>query len=825
MNTKTLILVFLVHCFLANSQTLIIKANIEIAGISCENDTTIKIVEFQKPEQGQYRSIRTFSTTKCQNEFVLPADTGDYKMVVNSFNCNEQVVSFTLKTGINETDLGKTTLFKHEKAINLSEVTVVGNKKEFIKVDADKTTYLVKDNPALSSGSMSDAIRKIPGIIVSPTGNLNLNGKDVAIYIDGTPSNLSGQDLKNYIQSLPANSIEKIELIENPGAAYEANTNGGVINIITRSNSFKSFSGTLNLHYGTSNNHKYSPSIMLNGRKKTINWQLQTGYNSHEVTDYNTVDRTFTSFSPNVLFYQDGTGKELNNNFYFRPMVNFRINENSNLIVNYNLNIAGNRTITPATVHTDSLTPAINYTNIYSNQNNNNNHEVVVKYKTKLDTLGKTLQVTGYYSLYGKNAHGKSQLEQNNSYLYSINDLNLNLTNYYLKYDFELPFKKFQLNTGGKFNKVTAGDVGKYNLNNSSSSIFDTPVYLNQLDFTYNETNLALYAEFKKNFGKLHATAGLRFEDLIFNSLAKTGAKNDTAFSGQLPSVYPTFNLLYQFNSVVNMTGRYSRKVAMPPYSQLDPNNNGYFDQYSNSVGNQSLRPNFYDNYSFSISAFNYVNLGANYSFTKNVSLMTLNTAPNSLVSTQTFTNYGNIRNYNFSLGFPVPFDLITKGKEFFKKPIDINKMSFLYFYFAYNRQLIKDYPYPGGKANPFWVFVLNSQIVLPLDLRLNMQYFYLTKGTYQIYQVDQPIRYWLVDLTRKFYKDKLELTVEATEDVKQQISFNTPNLKTIFSNKNDNLTFWFKLTYHFGEFKSKVETQIDTETKQVESNGLDIKR
>jgi len=822
MNAKVLLFVFLVNCFLANSQSLKIKATIEIADVSCENDTTTKQIEFQKLEQNVYRSVKSFTSTKCDNEFVLPADTGTYKMAVNSFNCDEQDVTFTVKNGQQEVSLGKTTLFKHKKAIDLSEVTIVGNKKEFIKVDADKTTYLVKDNPALSSGSMSDAIRKLPGVIVSPTGNMNLNGKDVAIYIDGVPSNLSGQDLKNYIQSLPANAIEKIELIENPGASFEANTNGGVINIITRSNSFKSFSGTLNLHYGTSNNHKYSPSIMLNGRMKTINWQLQTGYNSHEVTDYNTVDRTYTSYTPNVLFYQDGTGKELNNNFYFRPMVNFRINATSNLIVNYNLNMAGNHLNTPGIVHTENLTPAINYTNFYSNQNNNDNNELVAKYKTRLDTLGKTLQITAYYSHFGKNSKGNSLLEQKIPYLYSINDINLNLTNFYAKFDVELPFKGFQLNTGGKFNKVEARDVGRYNLNKSDSTLFNQRVYDNRLDFTYNETNIALYAEFKKKIGKLNVTAGVRLEDLEFNSSL---LQKDTTVKGGFPYIYPTFNLLYQFTPVLNMTGRYSRKVAMPPYSQLDPNNNGYFDQYSSSVGNQYLKPNFFDNYSLSFSAFNYVSLSANYSYTKNVSLMTLITEPNSLVSTQTFTNYGNIRNYNISFAFPVPFGLITKGKEFFKQPMDMDKMSFLYFYTAYNRQIIKDYVYPNGNSSPFWVFVANAQIVLPFSLKLQGQYFLLTKGIYQIYQVEKPIQYWLVDLTRKFWQDKLEFTVEASKDVKQEISFNTPNLKTNFSNLNDGLTFWFKLTYRFGKFKSKEETQIDIEKKQVESNGFDLKK
>jgi len=822
MNAKGVLFVFLVNCFLANSQTLVVKATIEIAGVPCEKDTTTKVVEFQKSVQQGYQPIRSFTTTHCENEFILPPDSGTYKMVVNSDYCEEQDVTFRVNPGQQAANPGKTTLFRHARAISLSEVTIVGNKKEFIRIDADKTTYVVKDNPALSSGSMSDAIRKLPGVIVSPSGNLNLNGKDVAIYIDGSPSNLAGQDLKNYIQSLPANAIEKIELIENPGASYEANTTGGVINIITRSNSFKSFSGTLNLHYGTSKNHKYSPSIMLNGRKKTINWQLQTGYNSHEVTDYNTVNRTFTSFTPTVFFYQDGTSKELNKNFYFRPMVNFRINQTSNIILNYNLNLADNRTTTPGTVTTENLTPPIDYTNYYSDRNKNNNHEAVAKYKTKLDTLGKSLQITAYYSKYGKNSLGKSLLEQNNSYLYSINDLNLNLTNFYTKFDLELPFKNFQLNVGGKYNKVTAGNVGKYNLNSNSPMIFYTPVYASQLDFKYNETNIALYAEFKKKIGKLNMTAGVRAENLNFDSKV---VQQDTTLQGDMPNVYPTVNLMYQFTPVLKATGRYSRKVAMPPYSQLDPNNNGYFDRYSSSVGNQYLRPNFYDNYALTFSAFDYVSLGANYSYTRNISLMTLNTEANSLITNQTFTNYGNIRNYNIYAAFPVPFGLITQGKEFFKQPMDMEKMSFLYFYIAYNRQIIKDYVYPDGTSTPFWVFVVNSQIVLPLKLKLNAQYFFLSKGTYQIYQVEKPLQYWLVDLTRKFYKDKLDFTVEASRDVKQEISFKTPNLKTNFSNLNDGLTFWFKLTYRFGEFKSKEETQIDIEKKQVEGGGFDLKK
>ena len=169
-------------------------------------------------------------------------------------------------------------------------------------MDAAITTYQVKDNTALSTGSMRDAVRKLPGVGISPSGDLNLHGKSVSIYVDGIPSNLSGSDLKNYMDGLPANTIEKIELVENPGASYEAKANGGIINIITRNTAPDNFGGTLNLHYGNSRNHKLSPSLMLNGRKNNINWQLQSGYNWHQQDQFTDIKQLYTTFTPNVVF-------------------------------------------------------------------------------------------------------------------------------------------------------------------------------------------------------------------------------------------------------------------------------------------------------------------------------------------------------------------------------------------------------------------------------------------------------------------------------------------------------------------------------------------
>lgn len=712
-------------------------------------------------------------------------------------------------------------LFFGIKSKQIKEVEIVGDRKQFVKTDADKTTYQVKENAALSGGSMRDAVRKLPGVLLSPSGDLNLNGKNVSVYIDGVPQRLSGSDLKSFMESLPANTIEKIELIENPGAAYEANNNGAVVNIITRGTAVENFSGTVNFHYGFSNNHKLSPSLMLNGRKNKVNWQLQTGYNWHQQNQWNNVDQTFTSYTPNVIFSHNSTQENLNRNLYFRPMLNYRLTENSYIVFNYNLNAADNRHNTNSENKTQNLTPAFNYKTNFFNPEVNRNNEFVLKYKTMLDTLGRFVQVTGYYSNYYKNSDGQSS-QMTQPPVYGISNINLNLNNAYGKVDFEIPFKKISLNAGAKYNFTKARNVGRYNYNNPSAAVFNQPNYNEQIDFTYNEQNIAAYVEARKNIGKLSATLGVRFEDLKYNSLAV----NIDTVNGRVTKVFPTLNLLYSLIPNVNVSARYSRKIAMPAYDQLDPNVNGYFDSFSSSTGNQQLKPNFYDNYSLSISAFNYASLGSYLSYSKNISLLSTAVEPGAFKTTKTSKNYEDIKMYGVYLSLPVPFGLITKGADFFKQPMNMAEMSYAHLFLSCNFNDIKNYPNPAGTAHkPLWMFNLNTHIALPYKFALDANWFHMFKGSFQIYTFERPMNFWQVDLSRKFLKDKLEITAEATQAPSQNISFNMPNLRTNVFMKQDGVTYWLKLSYRFGSFKSKVETQIDVEKRELEGGGVNVRK
>ena len=334
------------------------------------------------------------------------------------------------------------------KTSSLDEVKVYGNKKQFLKVEADKTIVSVKDNPMLSSGTAFEAVKRLPGIITSPTGSLILNGKSVAIYIDGSPSTLTGNDLQNYLSSLPANAIEKIELIYNPGAAFDANASGSVINIITSSKRLKGVNASFNINYNFNKYQKPSPQILLNGKEKSFSWQTMLGFNYIDGEERTKNTQNFTFFNPIKNLTQENFNRNTDRNIYFRVGTNFKLTKLSNILFNYNGNYANDRVVNNSQVSGD----VPDYFNNGTSKNKNNNQEISLQFKTKLDTLGRTLDVVSFTNLFEKKPIYNS-FDNNNSF--NNSKIDFKLLNYYLKFDFAIPFKKdFSLNTGGKFNSL-----------------------------------------------------------------------------------------------------------------------------------------------------------------------------------------------------------------------------------------------------------------------------------------------------------------------------------------------------------------------------------
>ncbi len=705
-----------------------------------------------------------------------------------------QSVPDTTKTKINE----------------LKEVTVYGNKRQYIKVESDKTTISVRDNAMLNSGSSLEAVKKIPGVITSPSGSITLNSKGVTIYIDGAPSSLSGTDLQNYLATLPANSIEKVELIYNPGASYDARSSGSIINIITSSKRKKGVNASFNINYNFNKYQKPSPQVLLNGKVKDLSWQTMIGYNYIDSENLNTNDQVFTSFTPNEHLFQRNLAKMTNRNFYWRTGTNYKLNEKSNLLFNYNLNLGNDRVSSDAS----TMGTGIDYTNNSLSKNKNNNHELSLQYKTKLDTIGRTLDITAFSNFFGKRPLTKSTGFDNGTPTYYNGDVDFKLANYYLKYDFSIPFKKidFTLNTGGKYNTIKVNDKGIYNLNNPTASV---------TDFDYTENNLAFYVEARKKIKKLSLTAGIRFEDYkVDRNAVRDG--NETQVNFKNSNFFPNVSALYEFNENVNLSASYSKKIQQADYNTLDPNNFANFDQYNSSNGNPLLKPTFYDNYELKLNAFQFVTIGGNYTVAKDKNQFIFEAKPGELVSNSTFQQFDKFKTLSFYASFPVPLDYFFKGKEEFQKRMsNMDKMNYIFFNINYIKTTTEGYDF-SFKNKPIVNYSAEAQFILPWNIKNSMSYFILPKGTWEIYQITKPIQEFDITFTREFMNKNLKVGLHCfdvfnSNEINALVS--STNLETQFHQKPDTRTFRISLTYNFGNLALKKEnTQIETE--KVKSSG-----
>lgn len=697
-----------------------------------------------------------------------------------------------------------------EKVNALNEVTVTAQKK-YIKVDSDKTTISVKDNGMLNSGSSLEAVKKLPGVITSPTGGISLNGKAVTIYIDGAPSTLSGNDLQNYLNTLPANAIEKVELIYNPGASFDANSSGSVINIVTSSKRMKGVNASFNINYNFNKYQKPSPQILLNGKEKNLSWQTMLGYNYIDSEQKTSNLQEFTAFNPMQYLKQENFTVNTNRNLYFRLGTNYKLTEKSNLLFNYNGNYANDRSVFDATTMGDD----IDYFNQGITKIKNNNHEISLQYKTKLDTLGRTLDVIAFSNLFDKNPLTESNAvdQISNSDSFANSGLNFDLKNYYLKYDFAIPFQKldFSINTGGKFNVLEVNDIGNYYTNTSTSTI----------DFDYSENNLAFYAEARKKIKKFNFTAGLRFEDYhverITNTLSEPIKFKNT-------NLFPNASAIYEVNDNVNISASYSKKINQPNYNNLDTNNGNAFDQYNTSQGNLFLDPTYLNNYEFKITAMQFIQLGMNYTASKDNNLFVFSADPDATdpVSNQTYQQFDHFNTFSAYANFPIPLDYIFKGKEEFKKRMgNIDEMNYIFVNFNYIKSDIKGYDFPYTNKAIF-NYAFQSQIMLPWKIKNSMMYFYLPPGNWQIYKITKPIQQFDISFNRDFMDKNLKIGLHCF-DVFNQNEVNAliagENLNTSFRQKQDSRTFRISLTYNFGNLKMQNEN-TNIETEKVKTGG-----
>ena len=188
-------------------------------------------------------------------------------------------------------DLGR---MEMEQDMEALDEVVVSAVKNLVNVLPEKRSFDIAGNISQTGGSVLDAMRNLPGINVDQEGKVELRGSDkVTVLIDGKQSSLTGYGNQKSLDNIPVSNIERIEIINNPSARYDASGMAGVINIISKKEIKESLNGDVGFAYGLgmltkrkddvpsdlgsySFNPKYAPSLNINYRKGKFNIFLQS---------------------------------------------------------------------------------------------------------------------------------------------------------------------------------------------------------------------------------------------------------------------------------------------------------------------------------------------------------------------------------------------------------------------------------------------------------------------------------------------------------------------------------------------------------------------
>ena len=203
---------------------------------------------------------------------------------------------------INSTDVDAGAIVLSLKSTKLKEVTV-RSKKPLIEVYADKLVVNVENSIMSAGSSVMDVLSTSPTVSVDNNDNISIKGKQgVNVMIDGKRMVLSGTDLANMLKSTPADNISQIEVISNPGAKYDAEGTGGIINIIRKKNKSTGFNGSFNTSYAQGVYPKAGIGFNINYGSKKIRTYVSYNYGYRAFFNRLKLDRKFFDNQDAVQF-------------------------------------------------------------------------------------------------------------------------------------------------------------------------------------------------------------------------------------------------------------------------------------------------------------------------------------------------------------------------------------------------------------------------------------------------------------------------------------------------------------------------------------------
>ncbi len=708
------------------------------------------------------------------------------------------------------------------KEKQIEGVTITKTKKA-VEQKADRTVFDFSEQPHLSNGSVLEGIKKLPGLVSTDIAGMMYQGKILDVYLNGRPLNITSNELNSFLEGMPANSVERIEVITQPGAEFPATSGGAIMNIITNKNANKYLTATYSGNYSFTNYDKFrsrtTNSINLNARNKIFGWQLNVGQNYRESMLNGQQDELLTSNTDRIArgyFAKSGLTFDLGQD---RLLINYDIYHNNN--DNYTLS-SGHGDL-PYQNNPKDLREAF-FDASDAARTDNLRQEAVATYQKRFADKSQKLDFQfGYTRSDSKfaqdNFFQKGFYVQNTeSFNYPgrdnilNNESRMNIANF--KIDYSQPIK---LLDGGK---VSFG--GLYERQDYDTESFG----ITNLD--YQRQTASAYLEFQAKLKNFDFILGSRAENYDISGITRYFDKGGNLVQADLIpfnkfKLFPNASVQYNLMKQVFVAANYNKKISLPSISALNPNNVTFSGPSTEVSGNPNLQPTIFDNYELKISAFDYAFIGYSVSSASNQVAQIIRKDGRKLFNEQ--VNISNMRIHNFNVGLPIPFMIFSKPlSEIMKFDFNPDKINFMYLYAGYQKHDIDNLNNKG-----FWIFNIMTQVILPKDIKLTANYSYLTpKAGYFYFTAEKPFNNSFdLTLTKKFMDNRLTVSVFANDIFNgqvMQVRSNPPSGTPVtISSKYDTRNFGLSVNYKIPTRNklAKEDANILNQTKKEETSGV----
>lgn len=547
---------------------------------------TVTLTNSQKPD------IVTGGMTDDQGNFNVEANAGTYDIKFEFISF--KVIEMKQQALTDDKNFGTVSLEAEAEMLDAVEIRA---ERSTVEIKLDKKVYNVGSDMIVKGGSVSDVLDNVPSVSVDVEGNVSLRGNEnVRILIDGRPS--GGVNIADVLKLLPADAVDKVEVITNPSARYDAEGGGGILNIVLKKGKNQGITGTVTLSAGDPANNGFTGTV--NYKTDQFNLFTTQGYsyrkgpgNSMTNTEYLDQDSGETAGFLEERRNNERLNKSYNGNFG----IDLFLNKSTTWTNTFSYRrSSGENPDTVLQRHYDASKSLESVTNRFNSQEdkdvnvefssnlikkfNDDGHQLTVDFMVSKsnDDENSGISITDTSVLTNASTFGNQRTA-------SLQDQNRTL----LQADYVLPFGKSQFEAGyrGNFTDLTT-DYSVEDLIGGS--------WENNANFTnvlqYKENVNALYTQFGSKINdKISYLLGLRWEDsnIEINQFTTNDFRNK-----KYNNFFPSAFLAYEFSEGTSASLSYSRRISRPRSRSINP-----FSNISSNInqfrGNPDLDPSLSD--------------------------------------------------------------------------------------------------------------------------------------------------------------------------------------------------------------------------------------